>query len=105
MTDHKHLAVDLLTNTWSLLDTTNRIPEQDEERVHSAHASRYHWVIAGIPSFANEGLVRALVKNDPERAKKCLHKAKNIGDGIENEEDRDWLHTNLDAISGELHDH
>ena len=149
MTDHKHLAVDLFNHTWSLLDTTNRIPEQDEERVHSAHASRYHRVIAGIPlnharderqiarvysvlkrfsatahhaqlymnackvhsfspfdeAFANEGLARALVENDPERAKKCLHKAKKIGDGIENEEDRDWLHTNLDAISGELHDH
>lgn len=149
MTDHKQLAVDLFNHTWSLLDTTNRTPEQDEEMVHSAHASRHHWGIAGTPlnhargewqiarvysalkrfsaaahhaqlymnackvhsfspfdeAVANEGLARALVENDPERAKKCLHKAKNIGDGIENEEDLYWLHTNLDAISGELHDH
>jgi hypothetical protein len=52
-----------------------------------------------------QGTTGALVENDPVRAKKFLHDAKNIGDGIENEEDRDWLHTNLDAISGELHDH
>jgi hypothetical protein len=28
---------------WTLLDTPDRTPSQDEEMVHAAHASRYHW--------------------------------------------------------------
>jgi hypothetical protein len=47
MTDHRKLAVDLFNHTWSLLDNENRTPEQDEEMVHAAHASRHHWGIAG----------------------------------------------------------
>ena len=143
MTDHRQLAVDLFNHTWSLLDNKNRTPEQDEEMVHAAHASRYHWGIAGTEKnnargewqiarvyaslkrfvssahyaqrymdackihdfadwdlpFAHEGLARALVTNDPEKAKKHLAEARNIGEGIEKDEDREWLHTNLDEIS------
>jgi len=47
MTDHRKLAVDLFNQTWTLLDDKTRTPEQDEEMVHAAHASRYHWSIAG----------------------------------------------------------
>ena len=47
MTDHRQLAVDLFNHTWTLLDIKNRTPEQDEEMVHAAHASRHHWSIAG----------------------------------------------------------
>ena len=47
MTEHRQLAVDLFNHTWTLLDTENRTPEQDEEMVHAAHASRHHWGIAG----------------------------------------------------------
>lgn len=149
MTDHRQLAVDLFNHTWTLLNTEDRTPEQNEEMVHSAHASRHHWGIAGTSlnhargewqisrvyavlkrfasaahhaqlymdackvhsfspfdeAFANEGLARALVENDPDRAKKCLQEARTVGERIEKEEDRNWLHTNLDAISMELHDH
>ncbi|MDP7009722.1 MAG: hypothetical protein QGI78_09150 [Phycisphaerales bacterium] len=47
MTDHRQLAVDFFNHTWTLLDEQNRTPEQDKEMVHVAHASRYHWSIAG----------------------------------------------------------
>ncbi|MDP6693616.1 MAG: hypothetical protein QF444_04745, partial [Phycisphaerales bacterium] len=47
MTDHRQLAVDLFNHTWALLENTDRSSEQDEEMIHAAHASRYHWSIAG----------------------------------------------------------
>jgi DNA-binding transcriptional MerR regulator len=37
------LAVHLFNHTWTLLEKTDRTPEQDDEMIHSAHASRYHW--------------------------------------------------------------
>ena len=37
------LAVGLFNYTWTLLETPNRTREQDDEMIHAAHASRYHW--------------------------------------------------------------
>ena len=37
------LAVGLFNYTWTLLENPNRSPEQDDEMLHAAHASRYHW--------------------------------------------------------------
>lgn len=39
----RRIAVDLFNHTWSLLETTDRTVEQDDEMLHAAHASRYHW--------------------------------------------------------------
>lgn len=50
-------------------------------------------------AFANEGLARALVSNDPDGATKHLAEARKIGENIEKDEDREWLHTNLDEVS------
>ena len=47
MTDHRKLAVDLFNYTWTFLENKERTPEQDEEMVHAAHASRHHWGITG----------------------------------------------------------
>jgi len=146
MTDHRKLAVGLFNHTWTLLENKKRTPEQDEEMVHAAHASRHHWGIAGTEKnhargewqisrvyaalkryassahhaqlymdackmhdfddwdlpFAHEGLARSLVTNDSEKAKKHLAEARNIGEQIKKEEDRQWLHTNLDEISAML---
>ncbi len=33
----------------------NRSPTQDEEMVHTAHASRYHWEIVGTPLNQGRG--------------------------------------------------
>jgi hypothetical protein len=41
--DHRRLAVNLFNHTWTFLDLLNRTPEQDDEMIHSAHASRHHW--------------------------------------------------------------
>ncbi len=146
MTDHRQLAVELFNHTWALLDNTKRTPEQDEEMVHAAHASRYHWGIAGTKKnhargewqiarvyaalkrftssahhaqlymdackmhdfddwdlpFAHEGLARALVTNHPGDAEKHLAEAREKGECIEKEEDRQWLNENLDEIAAAI---
>jgi hypothetical protein len=43
------LAVRLFNRTWELLDTADRSPDQDDEMLHAAHASRYHWGEVGEP--------------------------------------------------------
>jgi DNA-binding transcriptional MerR regulator len=42
-TTRRALAVGLFNYTWTLLETSNRSREQDDEMIHAAHASRYHW--------------------------------------------------------------
>lgn len=42
-TTRRTLAADLFNHTWTLLELPGRTPEQDDEMIHSAHASRYHW--------------------------------------------------------------
>ena len=39
----RRLAGHLFNHTWTLLERTDRTPEQVDEMIHSAHASRYHW--------------------------------------------------------------
>lgn len=53
--DHRRLGVDLYNATWELLDLAARTPEQDDELVARAHASRYHWSRAEGATAANAG--------------------------------------------------
>ena len=46
---HRKIGADLFNYTWSLLDQKRRTAEEDDEMVHAAHASRYHWGRAGGP--------------------------------------------------------
>jgi DNA-binding transcriptional MerR regulator len=39
----RKLAADLFNHTWTLLERPDRNPDQVDEMIHSAHASRYHW--------------------------------------------------------------
>lgn len=48
-TTRRALAVDLFNHVWTLLENPNRTPEQDDEMIHSAHASRFHWGEVGEP--------------------------------------------------------
>ena len=50
---HRQLAVDLFNHVWTLLETSDRTPDQDDEMLHAAHASRHHWGVAG--SAENRG--------------------------------------------------
>jgi hypothetical protein len=41
--DQRALAVRLFNDVWRLLEADQRTREQDDEMIHMAHASRYHW--------------------------------------------------------------
>lgn len=43
--DHRSLGVALYNDTWRLLEK-ERTPEEDDELLHQAHASTYHWLKA-----------------------------------------------------------
>jgi hypothetical protein len=45
----RQLAAGLFNETWRLLGLPKRRPEQDDEMLHAAHASRYHWGNVGEP--------------------------------------------------------
>jgi len=45
----RRLAAGLFNEVWRFLDMPKRLPEQDDEMLHAAHASRYHWGNVGEP--------------------------------------------------------
>jgi hypothetical protein len=77
---HKKSAVDLFNQVWSLLDSTERSPEQDDTMVHAAHASRYHWGEIGTPLELERGewqisrVYAVLSRPEPalHHARRCL---------------------------------
>ena len=48
-TTRRKLAADLFNHTWTLLEKLDRTPLEDDEMIHSAHASRFHWGEVGEP--------------------------------------------------------
>jgi len=46
---HRKLAVELFNYVWTLLEKPNRTADEDDQMIHAAHASRYHWQIVGGP--------------------------------------------------------
>jgi hypothetical protein len=47
--DHRQIAVDLFNHVWTLMEAPGRTITQDDEMLHAAHASRYHWGLVGRP--------------------------------------------------------
>jgi DNA-binding transcriptional MerR regulator len=47
--DERRLAITLFNHTWRLMERTDRSALQDDEMLHSAHASRAHWGVVGEP--------------------------------------------------------
>jgi DNA-binding transcriptional MerR regulator len=45
--DHRRLGVDLFNKTWTLIEKDDRTVEDDDELIHCAHASAYHWLHVG----------------------------------------------------------
>ena len=46
----RRLAADLFNHTWTLMERVDRTAAQDDEMLHCAHASRYHWGEVGEPA-------------------------------------------------------
>jgi len=53
--DHRRLGVQLFNHVWTLLGLSERTVEQDDELVHAAHASRYHWGLVGEARHLGRG--------------------------------------------------
>ena len=51
----RRLAADLFNLVWALLGTPDRSPAQDDEMIHAAHASRYHWGEVGTVANLGRG--------------------------------------------------
>ncbi|GIH17382.1 hypothetical protein Raf01_55540 [Rugosimonospora africana] len=47
--DERRLAATLFNRVWELLERTGRGRDEDDEMLHAAHASRYHWGVVGEP--------------------------------------------------------
>lgn len=45
---HRSLGVELFNHVWRLLETEDRTVQQDDEMIHAAHASRWHWAQSGV---------------------------------------------------------
>jgi hypothetical protein len=48
--EHRRLGVELFNHVWTLLEKPERTREEDDEIVHAAHASAYHWRQVGTPA-------------------------------------------------------
>jgi hypothetical protein len=53
--DHRQLGVDLFNHVWTLLGQGDRTVEDDDEMVHAAHASRFHWGEVGTAENLGRG--------------------------------------------------
>lgn len=40
---HKHFSKHCFNRAWDLIDKTNRTPEENQQMIHLAHASLWHW--------------------------------------------------------------
>jgi hypothetical protein len=87
---HRRLGVELFNATWGLLDRSQRTPDEDDEMIHMAHASRWHWGKVGAPVNLARGewqisrVYAVLGRAEPSlhHARRCLAicQANGIGD-------------------------
>jgi hypothetical protein len=53
--DERKVATDLFNRVWELMEMPKRTREDDDEMLHAAHASRYHWGVVGQPENRARG--------------------------------------------------
>jgi len=76
----RKLAADLFNHTWTLLEKPDRTPDEDDEMIHGAHASRFHWGEVGEPVHRARGewqcarVYSVLGRGEPAlwHARRCL---------------------------------
>jgi hypothetical protein len=52
---HRALAVSLFNGVWPLMQRSGRSPAENDEMLHMAHASRYHWSVVGTAANLARG--------------------------------------------------
>lgn len=88
----RSLAVGLFNRVWQLLETADRTTDQDDEMVHAAHASRYHWGEVGDPKSRAIGewqisrVYAVLGRGEP-----ALHHARRCLEITQSAESEAWL--------------
>jgi hypothetical protein len=91
--EHRQLGVDLYNETWTLMGKSDRSPAEDDELLHCAHASAYHWLQVGTQAnrARSEWLcsrvytVLALPEPALRHARRCLELVESAPDQME-----DW---------------
>jgi hypothetical protein len=79
---HEKMAKDCFNKTWDLLEKSTRTEDDNNEMVHTAHASRYHWGVLvanrkGMPVNLQRGEWQiARVYTVIKRVEPALHHAK-----------------------------
>ena len=85
--DGRRRAASLFNRTWELLDLEDRTPDQDEEMVHTTHASRYFWGLVGQPiNFARGDWQIARVYAVLGRGDPAMHYARRYLEACESED-------------------
>jgi hypothetical protein len=87
--EQRDLAKSLYGRVWTLLETDGRTPEQEDEMIHTAHASRFHWGEVGGPEHRARGewqcsrVYSVLGRGDPaiHHATRCLQICEQNGIG------------------------
>jgi hypothetical protein len=93
VTDHRQLGVDAFNHVWTLIEKRNRTREEDDEMLHEAHASTYHWLKA--PECRPENRARgewicSRTYSVLGRAEPALHHARRCLELCEEHGIRDW---------------
>jgi DNA-binding transcriptional MerR regulator len=91
--DHRRLGVDLFNKTWTLMEKDDRTQAEDDELVHCAHASAYHWMHVGTPAnrarseWQCSRMYTVLTRAEPalHHARRCLEICEASPDALE-----DW---------------
>jgi hypothetical protein len=87
----RRLAVDLFNHAWTLMRLAERTPEQDDEVIHAAHASRHHWGEIGTAANLARGewqvsrVYATLGRAEPaiHHARRCLAYCESDPDALE----------------------
>jgi hypothetical protein len=83
VTDARLLAAQLFNQTWRLLEQAGRTRDDDDQMIHTAHASRYHWgqVLTATPVHLARGeWLISRVYAVLGRAEPALHHARRVLD-------------------------
>ncbi|MDT8381671.1 MAG: hypothetical protein RQ728_05380 [Brevefilum sp.] len=73
---HKSFAIKCFNQTWTLIEKVDRSPENIDRMINAAHASRYHWEIAGkAVNIARGEWLISRVYAILKRAEPCLYHA------------------------------
>ena len=87
----RSLAVQLYNKTWTLIEKPDRTQDEDDEMLHCAHASRYHWGEIGTAANRARGewqcsrVYAILGRTEPalHHARRCLELVESFPDDME----------------------